>query len=96
MSMSQPSSETAPPSAEVEKERVAELHQELNLGAGNQEPDPATAAEPPSDIKAGDAARPTDADESAATRSNRMDTGVSREENIDPASPAVQPGDQGG
>ena len=91
--MSQPSSESAPPSAEVEKERVADLQEETNLGAGNQEPDPATASDPPSDLKAGDAART--ADESAASQANRMDSGVSREENVDPESPAMHTGDQG-
>jgi len=28
-------------------------------------------------------------------RSDRLDTGVSREENVDPESPAMRPGDQG-
>ena len=92
--MSQPSSESAPPSAEVEQERLAELHEETNLGAGNQEPDPATASNPPSDIRAGAEART--ADESAASRVNRMDSGVSREENVDSESPAMHTGDQGG
>lgn len=93
MSKNQPSSEDAPPSAEVEKERVDKLQEQTNLGAGNQEPDPATAENPPSDLKAGDKARPVH--ESAASRSERMDTGVSREKNVDPESPAVHPGDQG-
>ncbi len=92
--MSQPSSETAPPSAEVEQERVSALQEQMNLGAGNQEPDPATAENPPSDLRAGDKARPTD--ESDASRSERMDTGVSREENVDPESPPMHTGDQGG
>lgn len=69
------------------------MSEQTNLGAGNLEPDPATAENPPSDIKAGDKAR--DQTESASNRSNRMDTGVSREKNIDPESPAVQAGDQG-
>lgn len=93
MTSSQPSSETAPPSAEVEKERVAKLQEQTNLGAGNQEPDPATAENPPSDIKAGDKERSTH--ESAASRSGRMDTGISREGNVDPDSPATHTGDQG-
>lgn len=92
--MSQPSSETAPPSAEVEKERVGKLQEQMNLGAGNQEPDPATAEDPPRDISAGDKARETE--ESGASRSGRLDTGVSREENVDPESPATHTGDQGG
>jgi hypothetical protein len=93
MSQSQPSSETAPPSAEEEKKRVSALQEQANLGAGNREPDPATAENPPSDIRAGDKARTTH--ESDASRSERMDTGVSREENVDPESPAMHPGDQG-
>lgn len=47
MPESKPSSETAPPSAETEKDRVAKLGEETNLGAGNEEPDPATAEDPP-------------------------------------------------
>ena len=56
MSESRPSSENAPP-AEVLKERVEKLDEETNLGAGNAEPDPATAENPPSEIKSGDAKR---------------------------------------
>jgi hypothetical protein len=93
MPQSQPSSETAPPSAEEENERVSALQEQTNLGAGDQEPDPATAENPPSDIRTGDKARPTH--ESDASRSERMDTGVSREENVNPESPAMHPGDQG-
>lgn len=52
----QPSSEDAP-SAGAVKEQVDKLQQETNLGAGNQEADPATAENPPSDIKAGDEKR---------------------------------------
>lgn len=92
MSQNPPSSETAPPSAEVEKQRVAKLQEETNLGAGNVEPDPATSENPPRDLKAGDQARPTD--ESEASRSARTDTGVSREKNVDPASPVTHSGDQ--
>jgi hypothetical protein len=93
VSQRQPSSETAPPSAEEERKRVSALQEQTNLGAGNQEPDPATAKNPPSDTKAGDKARTTD--ESDTSRSERMDTGVSREENVDPESPAMHSGDQG-
>lgn len=32
-------------------------HENKNLGAGNNEPDPATAETPPNEIKAGDAKR---------------------------------------
>jgi hypothetical protein len=45
------------PSAEEEKERIAEIGKQTNLGAGNQEPDPATAQTPPSDVRAGDKER---------------------------------------
>ena len=96
MSQNPPSSETAPPSAEVEAQRVAKLHEETNLGAGNLESDPATSENPPRDLKAGDQARPTAEDESEASRSNRIDTGVSREKNVDPESPTTHSGDQGG
>ena len=36
----------------------------------------------------------TDSEESH--RSDRLDAGVSREQNVDPESPAMHPGDQGG
>ena len=55
----QPSSESAP-SAETLKERVDKLGSETNLGAGNNEPDPATAENPPSDRKQGDRERDPD------------------------------------
>lgn len=45
------------PSAEEVKDHVKQTGEETNLGAGNQEPDPATAESPPSDIKAGDEKR---------------------------------------
>lgn len=93
MSESQASSESAPPSAEVEKERVDRLHEQTNLGAGNREPDPATSENPPSDLSAGDEVR---GGESTASQSDRLDTGVSREQNIHPQSPTTHPGDQGG
>jgi hypothetical protein len=56
MSESQPSSGNAP-SAEELKARVDEVGKQANLGSGNQEPDPATAESPPSEIKAGDKER---------------------------------------
>jgi hypothetical protein len=45
------------PSAEEVAERVSQVGEETNLGAGNQEPDPATAENPPSDISAGEEKR---------------------------------------
>jgi hypothetical protein len=48
---------TNAPSAEELKERVDQLGKEENLGEGNQEPDPATAETPPSDVQAGDQKR---------------------------------------
>ncbi|MGH3898537.1 MAG: hypothetical protein ACRDTA_09835 [Pseudonocardiaceae bacterium] len=56
MAENQPSSEAAP-SADVIKERVADLDEQTDLGAGNKEPDPATAEDPPSDVRAGDKKR---------------------------------------
>lgn len=44
-------------SAEEVKERVAESGEQANLGAGEEEPDPATAEDPPSDISAGEEKR---------------------------------------
>jgi hypothetical protein len=56
--MSEPRASTgAAPSAETEKERIDQMGNEADLGAGNEEPDPATAADPPSDLKAGDKKR---------------------------------------
>ncbi|MFZ0121395.1 MAG: hypothetical protein WAN20_15985 [Pseudonocardiaceae bacterium] len=51
--------ESAPgsPSAEELKGRVNKLGKEANLGVGDEEPDPATAENPPSDLKAGDEKR---------------------------------------
>jgi len=51
-----PSSENAP-SADELKDRVETLDEQQNLGAGDEEPDPATAENPPSDIRAGDKER---------------------------------------
>lgn len=45
------------PSAEVLQERVDELHRKTNLGAGNEEPDPATAENPPRESRQGDRER---------------------------------------
>jgi hypothetical protein len=41
----------------MSQESVDKLHDQTDSGAGNQEPDPATAENPPSDIEAGDAKR---------------------------------------
>lgn len=70
------------------------MSEQTNLGAGNQETDPATAENPPSDIKAGDKVR--DKTESPSHRSDRLDAGISQEKNIDPNSPVMPSGDQGG
>jgi hypothetical protein len=56
MSESQPSSGNAP-SAEELKARTDKLGEQADLGAGDQEADPATAESPPSEIKAGDEVR---------------------------------------
>jgi hypothetical protein len=48
----QPSAEETP-SAEVLQERVDELHRKTNLGDGNEEPDPATAQNPPRESQQG-------------------------------------------
>lgn len=52
----QPSSGNAP-SAEEFKDRVDTIGDQTDLGSSNQDPDPATAENPPSDIDAGDAKR---------------------------------------
>jgi len=54
--MSEPSSEDAP-SADELKERVRQLDEQTNLGVGNEEPDPATAENPPGEVGAGDKKR---------------------------------------
>jgi hypothetical protein len=41
------------PSAEELKDRVDKLGEQANLGTGNEEPDPATAENPPSETGAG-------------------------------------------
>jgi hypothetical protein len=56
MTESQPSSESAP-SAEEVKERVGKIDEQSNLGVGNEEPDPATAENPPGEPRAGDEKR---------------------------------------
>lgn len=45
------------PSADSVKEHVQQVDKQMNTGAGNAEPDPATAENPPSDIGAGDKKR---------------------------------------
>ena len=52
-------SEGAPTADEV-KAHVQQMGEETNLGAGNEEPDPATAEDPPSDLEAGDTKRKPD------------------------------------
>jgi hypothetical protein len=48
---------TNAPSAEELKERFENIGDQSNLGAGEKEPDPATAEQPPSDTRAGDEKR---------------------------------------
>lgn len=45
------------PSAESVKDHVKQMDEEMDLGVGDQEPDPATAANPPSDPREGDKKR---------------------------------------
>jgi hypothetical protein len=45
------------PSAEELKERVTKMGEEANLGAGEEEPDPATAETPPKERAEGDESR---------------------------------------
>jgi hypothetical protein len=51
-----PSSGNAP-SADELKDRVETQAEQQNLGVGEEEPDPVTAEDPPSDTKAGDQKR---------------------------------------
>jgi hypothetical protein len=51
---------TQAPSAEELKKRIDELGEQSNLGIGEDEPDPATAENPPSNPRAGDQVRPGD------------------------------------
>lgn len=48
------------PSAETVAERMNEQGEQANLGAANDQPDPATQDNPPKDNPAGDAARNPD------------------------------------
>jgi hypothetical protein len=48
---------TNAPSAEELKERFEKIGEESNLGAGENEPDPVSAEQPPDDLKAGDEKR---------------------------------------
>jgi hypothetical protein len=48
---------TQAPSAEELKGRFEQIGEESNLGAGEQEADPVTAENPPSDIQPGDEKR---------------------------------------
>ncbi|MCA1674700.1 MAG: hypothetical protein LC799_21740 [Actinobacteria bacterium] len=48
------------PSAEVLQERVDKLDEKTDLGAGNEEPDPATAQNPPAQRREGDSERDPD------------------------------------
>jgi hypothetical protein len=57
MSQPQTPSQGAAPSAETEKQRIDQMGDELNRGVGDNEPDPATASDPPSDIARGDEKR---------------------------------------
>jgi hypothetical protein len=56
--MSESSSSGTPPSAEDIKERMEELGTQADLGAGDEEPDPATAESPPGEGGAGAEKRP--------------------------------------
>lgn len=56
MTENQPSTGNAP-SAEEFKERLDKMDAQTDTGAGEQEPDPVTATNPPSDIRAGDQKR---------------------------------------
>jgi hypothetical protein len=49
---------TNAPSAEELKQRFEKIGEESNLGAGENESDPATADAPPADLQAGDQKRP--------------------------------------
>jgi hypothetical protein len=45
------------PGADTVKEHVKQTDEQMDTGAGNAEPDPATAENPPSDTGAGDKKR---------------------------------------
>jgi len=55
--MSESPSSGAAPSAEELKERVETQAEGQDLGAGEEEPDPATAEQPPQEVRAGDEKR---------------------------------------
>ncbi len=58
--MSEPHTpDTGAPPVDAVKEHVKQTGEQLNSGAGNDEPDPATAESPPDQIRAGDAKRET-------------------------------------
>ncbi len=57
MSESHAPTEGTSSSAEEIKENVRQEHEATDLGAGEEEPDPATAENPPKDFKAGDKER---------------------------------------
>ncbi len=52
------------PGADAVKEHVKQTGKQTNLGAGNNEPDPATAENPPSDLRSGDKKRDASGSES--------------------------------
>jgi len=59
--MSEPHTPTAgAPSADEVQEHVKQAGEGTNLGAGNEEPDPATAENPPGDLAKGDQKRNPD------------------------------------
>lgn len=72
------------------------MSEQTNRGAGNQEPDPATAENPPNDIRAGNQVRDSEGGAGEEHRSDRLDAGISQEKNVDPQSPSMPTGDQGG
>jgi len=55
--MSEKPSSAAAPSADELKARLEQVDEQANLGAGEEEPDPATAENPPSEGGAGDKKR---------------------------------------
>jgi hypothetical protein len=55
--MSEKPSSAGAPSADELKERLEQVGEQANLGAGEEEPDPATAENPPGEVGAGDKKR---------------------------------------
>ena len=51
--MSEKPSSGGSPSADELKARLGQLDEQADLGAGNKEPDPATAENPPGEVGAG-------------------------------------------